>query len=151
MSSVLKENPLISDMNDDEFDKFVTYLESGIFSKNSTIFVENMKGESMFFIVGGRVKLTHMVSEGVEKILVELSAGENFGELALIDSGNRAVTARVIEDAEIYKLTKENFERLLKDVPDLGIKFLLAVLKSVVLEVRESVPIISKIIQEDNR
>ena len=146
--SVLKDNPLLSDMNDDERDTFVTYLESGRFSKNSTIFVENMKGESMFFVVGGRVKLTHMVSEGVEKILVELSAGDSFGELALIDSGQRAVTARVIEDAEIYKLTRENFEKLLNDDSDLGKKFLLAILKRVVSDVRQSVPIISKIIQE---
>ena len=146
--SVLKDNPLLSDMNDDERDTFVTYLESGIFSKNSTIFVEKMMGESMFFIVGGRVKITHMVSEGVEKILLELSAGDSFGELALIDSGQRAVTARVIEDAEIYKLTRENFEKLLNDDSDLGKKFLLAILKRVVSDVRQSVPIISKIIQE---
>ena len=146
--SFLKDNPLLSDMNDDERDKFVTYLESGRFSKNSTIFVEKMMGESMFFIVGGRVKLTHMVSEGVEKILVELSAGESFGELALIDSGQRAVTARVIEDAEIYKLTRKNFEKLLNDDSDIGKKFLLAILKRVVSDVRQSIPIISKIIQE---
>lgn len=138
-------------MSDDEREKFMAYLESGNFSKNSTIFLENMKGESMFFIVDGRVKLTRMISEGVEKILVELSAGESFGELALIDIGQRAVTARVVEDAEIYKLTRENFERLIKESPNLGVKFLLAVLKRVVSEVRESVPIISKVIQEDNR
>jgi len=140
----LKSNPLFSTLGSEEQERLFGYFTQKKFSKNGTIFVEKMTGESMYFINSGKIILTRMVSEGVEKNLAELSSGESFGELALIDSGPRAVTARALEDTDIYLLSQEGFHRLLAEDPSLGIKFVLNLFRRVVLELREAVSLISE-------
>ena len=143
---VLRRNYLLSGLTEDEFQTMLEYVTRERFQKNSTIFVENMQGESMFFITSGRVKMTRMVAEGVEKILVELVSGNCFGELALVNGGAREVTARVVEDADLYKLSRESFENLFRDHPSIAGSFLLALLQRIVSDIRETVPTISEIL-----
>jgi len=143
---VLKRNYLLSELAGDELQTLLGYITRERFEKNSTIFVEHMQGESMFFITSGRVKMTRMVSEGVEKILVELGPGNSFGELALVNSGIREVTARVVEDADIYKLSRKSFERLLHEHPAIAGSFLLVLLRRILSDIREIVPTISEIL-----
>jgi CRP-like cAMP-binding protein len=143
---VLKRNYLLSGLTEDELQTLLEYVTRERFEKNSTIFVEHMQGESMFFITSGRVKMTRMVSEGVEKILVELVPGNSFGELALVDSGVREVTARVIEEADIYKLSRDSFERLFHDHPAIAGSLLLILLQRILSDIREIVPTISDIL-----
>lgn len=143
---VLKRNYLLSGLTESEFQTMLGYVTRERFKKNSTIFVENMQGESMFFITSGRVKMTRMVAEGVERILVELVSGNCFGELALVNGGAREVTARVVEDADIYKLSRESFERLFRDHPTIAGSFLLVLLQRIVSDIRNTVPTISEIL-----
>jgi CRP-like cAMP-binding protein len=142
--AIFKNCFLFSGMSDSQREKLSPYFVSKRFSKNSTIFVENMQGESLFVIASGRVTLNRMVSEGMEKILVELTSGEAFGELALVDGGPRAVSARVVEDASIYILTREKFTTLINKEPELGVLLLFALLRRVVTEIRKNVQILSE-------
>lgn len=143
---VLRRNYLLSGLTESEFQTMLGYVTRERFKRNSTIFVENMQGESMFFITSGRVKMTRMVAEGVERILVELVSGNCFGELALVNGGAREVTARVVEDADIYKLSRESFERLFRDHPTIAGSFLLVLLQRIVSDIRDTVPTISEIL-----
>ena len=102
-----------------------------------------MDGESLFLIAEGRVELTWMVAEGREKKLVELSAGESFGELALFDPGPRAVTAKVIEDSDIYILTREKFNEMRKKDPDICLSLVVALAKKIAKSLRGSISTLS--------
>jgi len=145
-TGILRKNYLLRGFTEDEFKTVLGYLARERFEKNTTIFVEHMQGESMFFITSGRVKLTRMVSEGVEKTLVELVSGNSFGELALVNGGAREVTARVVEDADIYKLSRESFVRLFREHPAIAGSFLLVLLQRILSDIREIVPTISEIL-----
>lgn len=134
---------LFSEMTEMEVGRFADYLVRKEFPKNSTIFVEKMEGESLFMVAGGRVELTWMVAEGSEKKLVELSPGETFGELALFDPGPRAVTARVVEDADIYILTRERYHELVEKEPKLCLAFVVALFKKLAANLRGGVRAIS--------
>jgi len=145
-TGILRKNYLLSGLTDDEFQTVLEYITRERFEKDATIYVEHMQGESMFFITSGRVKISRMVAEGVEKPLVELIPGNSFGELALVNGGSREVTARVTEDADIYKLSRESFERLFREHPAIAGSFLLILLKRVLSDIREIVPTISEIL-----
>jgi len=145
-TDVLRKNYLLSGLTEDEFQTILGYITREKFKMNATIFVENMQGESMFFITSGRVKITRMVAEGEEKVLVELAEGGSFGELALVNDGAREVTARVVEDANIYKLSRESFEKLFHEHPPIAGSFLLVLLQRILSDIREIVPTISKIL-----
>ena len=145
-TDILRKNYLLSGFTEDEFQTLLGYTTRERFEKDATIFVEHMQGESMFFIVSGRVRVTRMVAEGAEKVLVDLAGGNSFGELALVNGGAREVTARVVEDADIYRLSRGSFEKLFREHPRIAGSILLALLQRILSDIREIVPTISEIL-----
>lgn len=74
------------------------------------IFKEGDIGEEMFIIHSGTVKITKRTDEG-EKTLVSLTAGDFFGEMAVIDNGPRSASAVASDDATCIVLNEELFEQ----------------------------------------
>ncbi|MBN1883156.1 MAG: cyclic nucleotide-binding domain-containing protein [Deltaproteobacteria bacterium] len=145
-TDILRKNYLLSGFTEDEFHTILEYITLERFEKDATIFVEHMQGESMFFIASGMVRVTRMVAEGAEKVLVDLASGNSFGELALVNGGVREVTVRVIEDADIYKLSRESFEGLFREHPHIAGSLLLVLLQRILSDIREILPTISEIL-----
>ncbi len=143
MAASLKEFVLLSEMNDEMLDVFSRYMTRRRFEQGSLIFVENMRGESLFLIESGSISLTKMVTEGVEKRLARLGPGESFGELAVVDGGARVVTARAIEDAETLILSRDGLLRLTHDRPDIAVVFILALFQRTIQRVRQNVPVLA--------
>jgi len=89
----LKHSPLFAGLSDAEIELLGRFFYEKDLAEGMTIFVENMAGESLYLIEQGVVKISRMLGEGEEKILVVLGAEEIFGEMAAFDSctshGNR--------------------------------------------------------------
>jgi CRP-like cAMP-binding protein len=144
MTAALRKYSILSEMNDDMLGVFSRYLTTRRFGQGSLIFVEKMQGESLFLIESGSISLTKMVTEGVEKRLARLGPGDSFGELAVIDEGARAVTARVIEDAETLILSREGLARLSDERPDIAVVFIISLFRRTVRLVRQNVPLMAE-------
>lgn len=74
------------------------------------IFKEGDIGEEMFIIHSGTIRITKRTDEG-EKTLVSLTAGDFFGEMAVIDNGPRSASAIAVDDAVCIVLNEELFEQ----------------------------------------
>jgi CRP-like cAMP-binding protein len=74
------------------------------------IFKEGDIGEVMFIIHKGKVNITKKTDEG-EKVLVTLSAGDFFGEMAIIDKAPRSASAIAGEETVCIVLDEELFEQ----------------------------------------
>jgi CRP-like cAMP-binding protein len=59
------------------------------FESGQTIFVDGSSGDKMYVVYSGKVAIER---EG--KLLEELSEGDSFGEMSLIDGAPRSATAR---------------------------------------------------------
>jgi CRP-like cAMP-binding protein len=57
-------------------------------------------------------------------IVGTFAKGTVAGELCLLTNRNRSVTAVILEDIEILRLTSEDFEKLISEYPMLGLKLL---------------------------
>ncbi|XDD42078.1 PP2C family protein-serine/threonine phosphatase [Leptospira sp. WS60.C2] len=77
-------------------------------------------GDSFYFIESGSVKVWKYLDESKQDILVigDLVAGDYFGEISLIDSAPRTVNITTKEDSVLYKLTREDFHRLIQTSPE---------------------------------
>ena len=71
------------------------HLNMRLLNKDYNIFLEETKGENLFFVVEGSVKVTRLSKDGREVILAMLNAGDFFGEMSLLDGESRS--ANVIE------------------------------------------------------
>ncbi|MFN2411350.1 MAG: cyclic nucleotide-binding domain-containing protein, partial [Halomonas sp.] len=107
--NALKDSQLFHGLAAKEIEFFATSLAQQQMSAGKTIYIENMTGESLYLISKGSVRISQMLAEGEEQTLVVLGPGDTFGELAVIDGGPRAATARVIEDVSLLSLTRKDY------------------------------------------
>ncbi len=116
--SDLMDSPLFKGLASSEVEFLSTLFTAHSVPEGKTVFVENMPGESLYIIKQGTIRISHMLSENNEQILVVLGAGDIFGELALIDGDTRATSARVAESAILYSFKHKDFRILASENHD---------------------------------
>jgi len=93
------------------------------FRKGTVLFREGDLGREMFIIQQGKVQVRKRVGKA-EEPLAELSAGEFFGEMALLIGMDRSATVEVIEDSKLLVINPETFASLLKSDIEIALKML---------------------------
>ncbi len=84
------------------------------YRRGERIVTQGQPGDSFFVLVKGRVAVSILSPEGREVVLSTLSAGDHFGEMALLDEAPRSATVTAVERSELAVLTREAFFDLLQ-------------------------------------
>ena len=134
----VKNSRLLQDLSGQDLDGLATYCEMRTMNEGTTVFIENMPGESLFLITQGSIRISKMFAEGDEKTLVVLGPEDVFGEMAVIDGLPRSATARVAENAELISFKKKDLERLGSEDAPLALKVVSNIVKVFSQRVRES-------------
>ncbi len=93
------------------------------YKKSDFIYFENEPSENIFLIAQGRVKIGSYGEDGREMTRAILSAGEIFGELALIGEEKRTDFAQALDDdTMICPMSIENMEELMAENKALNLK-----------------------------
>lgn len=122
--SSLSSSPLFLGLSQEDMRELEARFHARDIDEGMTVFVENMPGESLYLIQSGVVKISKMLSEGEERILVILGPDDVFGEMALLDGAARSATARVAESATLLALKRQDFEELCDHNPRLGLQLI---------------------------
>ncbi len=85
------------------------------YSKGAYIFHQNDPADSLFIIIKGQVSIETVNPDGKLTAIAQLSAGDVFGEFALIDHLGRSASARIAKDSVVASLAGIVFKRLLRD------------------------------------
>lgn len=120
----LSSSPLFLGLSQEDMRELEARFHARDIDEGMTVFVENMPGESLYLIQSGVVKISKMLSEGEERILVILGPDDVFGEMALLDGAARSATARVAEKATLLALKRQDFEELCEHNPRLGLQLI---------------------------
>lgn len=98
------------------------------FVKGDRIFNEGQQALCYFQIVSGEVKMNNFNEDGKEFIQGIFFPGQSFGEPPLFADVKYPAHAEALSDAEVLRLSKDNFLELLKNHPEqhLGITKALA-------------------------
>lgn len=100
-----------------------------VMSEGTTVFIQNMPGESLYLVQRGAVQLSRMLPEGEESTLIILGPEEIFGEISIIVPTRRSVTARVVEECILLILTRRDFDVLSDRHPRLSMKIMRNILR----------------------
>lgn len=79
-----------------------------VYNNGETIFEEGEKGEVMYVIQSGKVKITKK-TDSEEVAIATLKDGETFGEMALFDRLPRSATATSVGESRILSIDKKKF------------------------------------------
>lgn len=90
----------------------------------TVLFREQDMGDAMYVIVHGRIDISKQVMAGLDKSLTVLEDGDYFGEMSLLLNANRSATATALEETTLVKLGPDEFKRLLRESPEVGMTML---------------------------
>jgi len=94
------------------------------FPKNSILVHEGQEADSMYVVVSGKLKVYVGDEDGKELTLGTLSAGDCFGELALIDDAPRSATVEAQEKTTVLKMRDAEFQGHLRAHPQVTMNLL---------------------------
>jgi CRP/FNR family transcriptional regulator, cyclic AMP receptor protein len=92
--------------------------------RGALIFAKGDPGSSLMAVLDGSVRITVPTINGHEVLLTQVSRGEVFGELAVIDGQPRSANATAIENCELMVIERRNFLPFILSYPEVAIKLL---------------------------
>jgi CRP/FNR family transcriptional regulator, cyclic AMP receptor protein len=122
--SLLEQAPLFSVLRGEDMRDLSAKFHAVRYRKGEVIFREGEPAERLFLIDHGRVKLSIASPTGQELLVAVLGRGQIFGELAVVDRGNREMDARAMEDARLFTLATDVFWSMIEGRPALARRLL---------------------------
>jgi len=104
----------------------------------SVIFRQGDRGDRLYVIVEGRVRVGRTVPGMGEEALAVLSPGEVFGEMALLDEAPRSADVIAHDKCVLLSLARTGFEDLLFLHKDMAYEILWNVVRTLIRRLRET-------------
>lgn len=122
VTSHLKLCPLFNGLSGRQLGTIANHARQDRFKAESVITKQGSAGNWFFIVIDGVVSV-----ERDGKLLKTMSQGGYFGEISLIDGRLRTASIIAESDVDVLIIDKTSFSRLLKTVPGLQEKVLMAV------------------------
>jgi uncharacterized membrane protein len=103
---ILAEVPLFSRLDDQEREALAAMLQPRTFREGERIFSAGDRGDALYIIRSGKVRLELTTNEGECLLLDEVDAGEVVGEISFLDSGPRTAGAIAAVDSELLEFER---------------------------------------------
>ena len=105
---------LFSSLNDHQRAQIADSLRAEQVRKDDVVFRQGDEGDKFYIVEEGTLVAMKSTNAGPEKQVMRFSAGDYFGELAMLNDQPRAATIRVTSDfATILSMDRDTFKRLL--------------------------------------
>ena len=97
--------------------------------KGEVIIKEGDAGTEFFTVIDGLIAINKNVAGGRRRNLVNLSAGETFGELVMFDQEPRSASAEAVKDSTIAVFQIDRFMEIMKRDVDLSNRVQIQIIK----------------------
>ena len=120
----LKRASLFQDLDGEALEALARIARSRSFSDGGVIFRKGDEASGLYVVVRGRVKISAGSRDGREVVLNLLGPGEVFGEVALIDGGERTAEAAACEPVRALVFERAPLIAFLEANPALMLRML---------------------------
>ena len=117
----LSRVPLFKRLTPAELEKLAEEVDQVDVKGGEVIFNQNDRGDALYVVETGGVRIWVMDEDVQPVTLAELRPGEFFGELAVLDRGERSTSASAIDDTHLHRLSSDDFQKFLMEHPDVAI------------------------------
>jgi CRP/FNR family transcriptional regulator, cyclic AMP receptor protein len=121
---LLKNHMLFSRLGDDELSEVLAHAQIDQYAAGQEIFAKGSPGQSMMAVLRGSVKMSALSPDGREVVFSTMEAGEIFGEITLLDGGERSADATALTDCELLVLYRRDLLPFLRRHVDICIMLL---------------------------
>ncbi len=113
--------PLFKRLTPAELEKLAQEVDQVEVKAGEVIFNQYDRGDALYVVDSGSVRIWMMDEDVKEVTLAELKPGEFFGELAVLDRGERSTSASAVVDTHLHRLSSDDFQEFLMEHPDIAI------------------------------
>jgi CRP/FNR family cyclic AMP-dependent transcriptional regulator len=117
----LRNVSLFATLNEKDIEVISRIIYINTYAKGEVVFQEGEKGDSLYIVLKGQVKVCLYDEDGREYILAAIGRDGFFGELALIDELPRSANVITLENSELLIIRRHEFTRLLMENPTITI------------------------------
>ncbi len=119
-----KFDKLLENLTDDEVDILGEYLQKKTYRSDDIICNQKTPRNSLFIILEGTVNLytANSTSPAKKSHVAKLEKGDIFCEIGFFSQETGCISAESSGDSRLFKLTSENFRKLLSVYPAVGSK-----------------------------
>jgi CRP/FNR family transcriptional regulator, cyclic AMP receptor protein len=104
VEDVLSRAPMFAALDPEAAAALQASMEPLSLSKGQILFHEGERGDRLYVITDGKMKLGHTSTDGRESLLAVLGPAELLGELSLFDPGPRTATATALTETSLMGL-----------------------------------------------
>jgi rhodanese-related sulfurtransferase len=114
---ILMRSAIFRDLPREALNAITRAVQDLVAPQHTIICREGDPGDSLYIISSGRVRIFGRNEDGVEIDLSILGPGDTFGEMALLTGEPMSADGEVLEEAHLMILSKDQFDRILRDFP----------------------------------
>lgn len=116
--------PMFADLSPQNLQVLAGIVVSRRYSKGEVIIAQAEIGTCMYFLMGGRVKVSLVSPEGKELVLDYLEAPAHFGEMSLVDSQSRSADVIAVTDVSVLALEGKDLSTAIQIQPKLALSLI---------------------------
>lgn len=143
----LKRVAILEDLEPRELDEVFKISQEVKFPAGTVIMTEGEVGDSMFFFVEGEVDVSKTLTlkmgrkgfDSAEKSMVKLKSEHVsfFGDMAMFENMPRSATITAFTNCILYEVKRDDFSSLCDSHPEIGVKILRRIAKTLCGRVRK--------------
>lgn len=137
-TEILSRVSLFERLSSDEISQVIDYLDIISLQTDDKLFSEGDKGDALFVVLEGALEVAKSSFSGDIIRMATVKAGQTIGEMAIIDSLSRSASAIASENTKVAKLSREGFDKLVADKPEIGISVLKGLARTLSLNLRRT-------------
>jgi CRP-like cAMP-binding protein/rhodanese-related sulfurtransferase len=116
------KNSVLRDLPPEALDELARTAQTRVAQPNEVIFREGDQPDAFYIIGSGRVRIFVRHKNRLEMDFTVLGPGEHFGEVALLAGDTRTASVESLEKTQLIVFSKDQFDLLMRDYPDLSRK-----------------------------
>ena len=120
----LRGHPAFRQLPANTLEQIRSYAIRKRVQRGTVIFAKGDPGSSVMAVLDGSVRISVPTINGHEVVLAQVSRGEVFGELAVIDGQPRSANAIAVENCELMVIERGNFLPFILSYPGVAINLL---------------------------
>ena len=120
----LSETDVFKSLPEEQLGEIARVVQDKVVPANTIIFRQGDPGDSFYIIHSGKIRVFLRGEDGVETELNQLGPGDSFGEMALLRDEPRSTDIEALEETHLLVISKEEFEQVLKEHPDVFKSFI---------------------------
>ncbi|NUN70587.1 MAG: cyclic nucleotide-binding domain-containing protein [Bacteroidetes bacterium] len=122
VEEMLSRIPVFEKLEPKELRQVASIVHHRTYVKDEFVFYQGDPGLGMYVVEKGRVGIVVVGEDGTQKEITEMTNGDFFGEIALLDESPRSASVVVKEDSALIGFFRPDLFEIIEKTPKTGLK-----------------------------